>query len=170
MLDRVVDASHSWAVPAQSLDPALFVDAAGPTRAAVSFALTVVVAGWLVYAYGGRLDRAARTSLSRPLSSVLYGFVAFVLVGFVVAYGSTVLSTVGVDATVIGVLGAVTVVGVVLALSGLGFAVVGVWIAGALGLRDPLLGAVVWSAVVVVGIGGPTRAWVHRDAVAVQRR
>jgi hypothetical protein len=190
MFDGVGVVSGQLAVLGGDLTPAQFLEAPGPTRAAVSFLLTVLAGGWVVYVYGDRLRTTARGSLSRPLSSVLYGFVAAFVVGFVVTYGSTVLSAAGVAPSVVAVLGAVAVVGVLLVLGGLGFAVVGVWIAWTLGLRDPLLGvvvvgivsaaawavpwvavgAVVWAAIAVVGVGGPTRAWVHRDTLAVDRR
>lgn len=190
MFDGVGVVAGQLAVLGGELAPARFLEAPGPTRAVVSFLLTVLAGGWVVYVYGDRLRTAARGSLSRPLSSVLYGFVAVFVVGFVVTYGSTVLSAAGVAPSVVAVLGAVVVVGVLLVLGGLGFAVVGVWIAWTLGLRDPLfgvvvvgvvsaaawavpwvaVGAVVWAAIVVVGVGGPTRAWVHRDAVTVDRR
>jgi len=177
-------------VSSEAFTPARFLEAPGTTRAAVAFLLTVVAGGWVVYVYGDRLRTAARGSLSRPLSSVLYGLVAFVLVGFVVTYGSTALSMLGLAPSVVAALGAVAVVGGLLVLGGVGFAVVGVWTARTLGLRDPLVGVVVvgvvsaaawatpWVAVggvvsvglVIVGIGGPVRAWVHRDAIDVRRR
>jgi hypothetical protein len=189
MLDSVGVASCQWAVLGSGIEPTRFLEAPGPTRAAVSFLLTVLAGGWVVYVYGDRLLNVARGSLSRPHLSVLYGLVAFVLVGFAVTYSSTALSAVGVAPAVVAVLGAVAVVGILLVLGGLGFAVVGVWVAWTLGLRDPLLGvvlvgivsaaawampwiavgAVVWAVIVVVGIGGPTRAWVHRDALSIRR-
>jgi hypothetical protein len=175
--------------PLQAFDPAQVIPADPVTQAVGSFLLTVVVGGYVVYSRGGRLDTAARASMSAPLRSVVYGLLAFALSGFLLGYALTQLGQLGVPAGALVVAGVAGLGLFVAVFGGVGFAVVGVWATGTLGLRDPFLGlvgvgavgavvwvalpavaaAAVWIAIGAVGIGGPTRLWFHSDPARADR-
>lgn len=172
----------------QSLLPSALTDTPREVQALGAFLLTVLFGGLAVYRYGGRIDDAVDASMSRPVSAVGYGLIAYGLVAFVVVYVFTQLASFGLGTTVVGVLGAVTLLVFLVSLGGLGFVVVGTWLSRALGARDPwvglvgvalvgagawlllpfLLGLAVWLAMAAVGIGGPAREWIHADAVATE--
>jgi hypothetical protein len=167
----------------QSLDPSSLLDLSPTALAALAFLATVVFGGGVVYAAGGRVDRAVESSMTNPFVSVLYGVVAFGLVVFLVGYAYSQLARLGVGRNVFATLTVLLIGVLVLVLSGVGFAVVGVWLSDVAGTRDPWLGlvvvggvgavaflllplavaAVVWFAIAGVGVGGPTREWIHAD-------
>ncbi|MEF8775817.1 MAG: hypothetical protein V5A43_04845 [Haloarculaceae archaeon] len=170
-------------VAAQSVAPSAVRDLPGSVRAAVAFGLVVVVGAGILLRHTPFVDRAITTSMERPLTSFLYGVVAFGLVGFIgiflVAQGAQLgiaaptITTVG-----FGIAGAVMVV-----LGSLGYLVVGAKITDLTGERRPwngvvfgaAIGAVVWLVLPVVvavavwvlgaavGVGGPMREWLHAD-------
>lgn len=176
-------------VPLQALDPSVVADAPATVRAAAVFLTTVLFGGVVVYRYGGRVDEAAGASRERPLLAVVYGLGAFGFVLFVVAFGLSELSRAGVGLRVVSTFVFVALAVMVLSLGAVGFAVVGVLLADAFGFRDPMLGlvgaagasavawfllpvvpgALVWVVIAAVGVGGPTRRWVHRDSVDAAR-
>lgn len=162
----------------QPVDPTAVVDASGLVRAAASFVLVLAVGGILVYLFDGFVDRSVDSSAERPLTSVVYGLLAHVCVvfgGFLVFSQLSLVSSAGMPA------GLTVVVLAWVALSGLGLAVVGTTITEVAGERRLWLGtavgaavsAVIWvvfpflAGVVVLvvlvsmGIGGPTRKWLH---------
>lgn len=177
-------------LPVAVFDPSALLEAPASVRAAVGFLLTVVFGGAVIYRYGGRLDAAVDASTKNPLVSVVYGLIAYGLVGFFVAYGYTQLARLGVGTTALTVL-AVVVLGLfLLSLGGLGFVVVGVWFTETFGFRDVWIGLVgvglvaavalfvlpvalgllVWLAIAAVGVGGPTRRWIHAGGVDAEPR
>jgi hypothetical protein len=151
-------------------------------RAAVAFVLVVPFGVAILSRYGGLVERSVETSMGSPLVSVLYGFLTQVGLLFVGGVLSTQLANAGLGTTTLTV-GSTVVFGVVfLTLAGLGFAVVGAWLVerrgagprwqglgavaavGAAGwLLPALLGTAIWVGLVSVGIGGPTRKWIHAE-------
>jgi hypothetical protein len=178
----------AWLSPVQAFDAAAVVEAPASVRAAVVFVLTVAFGGAVIYRYGGRLDAAVEASMRSPIRSVVYGLIAYGLVGFFLAYGYTQLLRVGVGTTAITVVAVAVLGSFLFGLGGLGFAVVGLWFTRALGARDPWIGLVgvgfvgalalfalpfaagvlVWLGIAAVGVGGPTRTWMHAEAVDVE--
>lgn len=175
----------SWVL--QALDPSVVLDVPASVRAAAVFVLTVAFGGAVIYRYGGRLDAAVETSMSSPLLSVVYGLIAYGLVGFFTAYAYTQVIRIGVGTTLVTAVAVVVLGGFLLSLGGLGFVVVGHWLAELLGLQGPWVGLVgvglvsavalfvlpvavgvlVWLGIAAVGVGGPTRSWMHAEAVDV---
>jgi hypothetical protein len=173
-----------------AFDLASLLDAPPELRAGLSFLLTVLFGGALIYRYGGHVDRLVDTSMSSPLASALYGALAYGLAVFVVGYAYSQLSLVLAGSVLLRAAVAVALALVVLSLGGLGFVVVGAWAARAAGVGDPWLGligvggvaaaawlvlpvvgaALVWLAIAAVGVGGPTRRWIHADAADARAR
>lgn len=168
-------------VAAAQLDPATIVDAPASVRAVASFALVLLFGGALLVRYGGFVDRSVDALKERPLISVVYGAIAYGLVGFGCAYGISQLARLGAGSAVISTVGTALAGAVLLALAGLGFVVVGTLLTELQGHRQPwtglvvgasvgavvwfalplLAGVVAWLLVTAVGIGGPTRKWIH---------
>jgi hypothetical protein len=108
---------------------------------------------------------------------------AYGLVAFFGAYAFSQLSRVGVGATAVATVSGLVLMGILLSLGGVGYAVLGAWLADAAGFRDPFLGvvaaglvgavavlalpalpgAIAWFVVAAVGLGGPVKRWVHKD-------
>jgi hypothetical protein len=167
-----------------SVDVTSFVVASPAVRAAVSFAATVLFGGGIIYRYGHRLDDAVEASTAHPLQSVVYGVTAYGLGAFFALYAYSRLAVLGVGQGILSVLFAITLGVLVLSLGGLGFVVVGLWTTEVVGVEDPWMGLVgvgglsalawfvfpfavgvaVWVGIAAVGIGGPTRRWVHSSA------
>jgi hypothetical protein len=172
-----------------SIGPSTAIDAPASVRAVVSFVLVLAFGGVLLSRYEGFVDRSIDASRDRLLVSVVYGAVAYGLVGFVSLYGYTQLVRLGVGGAVLSVVSLAAGIGAVFALAGLGFLVVGTLVTELNGPRQPwtglvvgaaasavawlvlptLAGVVAWFLVTAVGIGGATRKWVHatRDERAV---
>lgn len=171
---------------AQSIDPSTVVDLPAPVRALGSFVLVLLFGGIVVYRYGEFVDHSVDVSMDRPVLSVVYGAIAYGLVLFLSGYTLSQLSRLGVASTAV-LTGLVAVVSVVvLVISGLGYAVVGTRLTELGGERRPWYGLVVgaaasalpwlflqpiaglaaWLAVAAVGIGGPTREWIHESRPA----
>lgn len=168
-----------------TLDPGVVFDAPAAVRAAVSFLVTVLLGGAIIYRYGGRVDVAARATRESPLLSVVYGLGAFGFVVFVVAFGLSELSRIGIGLRLVSVLVSVALLAMVLSLGAVGFGIVGALLADVVGVRDPMfglvgaagasaavwfalpfvVGALVWLLIAAVGIGGSTRRWVHQSPV-----
>lgn len=161
------------------------LDGHGPALAAVSFGLTVVFGGAAIYRYGGRLDELVAASMRRPLVSVVYGAAAYSIVVLLVGYAYSQLLRLAVGGTVLTALVVAVAAAVIFSLGGLGFVVVGAWVAEFVGVTDPWIGlvalgavsalvwvvlpvsigAVVWIGIASVGIGGPARLWLHEGSV-----
>ena len=172
-----------------TIGPSTAVDAPASVRAVVSFVLVLAFGGVLLLRYEEFVDRSIDASRDRLLVSVVYGAVAYGLVGFVSLYGYTQLVRLGVGGAVLSVVSLAAGIGAVFALAGLGFLVVGTLVTELNGPRQPwtglvvgaaasavawlvlptLAGVVAWFLVTAVGIGGATRKWVHatRDERAV---
>lgn len=174
-------------VALQALDPGVVVDAPAPVRAVGSFLLTVLFGGAVIYRHGGRIEEAVDASMARPLLSVVYGLIAYGLVGFFGVYAYSQLARIGVGTTALSLVAVVVLGGLLFSLGGLGFVVVGAWLTELLGIGDPwaglvgvglvsaaawlllpaAAGLVVWLGIAAVGIGGPTRQWMHAEAADV---
>jgi|AntDeeMetagen134_2_1112570.scaffolds.fasta_scaffold00073_10 hypothetical protein len=182
-LDRgamaAMDALDPRALSVQVVDPSVIVDAP-PARAIGAFVFVVLFGGLLLYRFDGVVDRAVDTSMERPAVSTAYGVTAHtcVLVFGVYFFGQvTRLSANGLVAAGAGAAVAIAVV----SLAGLGLTVVGARLTELVGERRPwyglvvgaalgastwllptvVAGLVVWTLLVSVGIGGPTREWIH---------
>lgn len=172
---------------AQAIDPSAIVDAPVAVRAAGSFVLVLLFGGALLYLAEEFVDRSVDASMESPLKSVGYGMVAQ---GIVVFFGVYAISQVGrISGSAVEVVGVALAV-FVLALAGLGFTVVGARlteIAGERRLRPGVvvgatisavvwlapsfvLGLLAWTFVAAVGVGGPTKRWLHASkSVDVER-
>ena len=159
------------------------VDASGPVLAGVSFVLVLLFAVGLLGRRPAAVGRAVdRTVDGSPLAAV-YGVVAFALVAAVGGYGLFQLARVGLGGTTLRWLGALVVGTALTTLGSFGYLVVGAALTQVEGPRRPLLGAAVgavvsalpwlvlpalpalavWTLVAAVGLGGPTRHYVHDD-------
>jgi len=169
----------AWA-PAQ-VDPTVVVDVSAPVRAIGSFLAVLLVGGSLHVRFEGPLDRAVRDVMDRPRVAVFYGLFAYGLVFFVALYANDILIRVGAIDTPLGYAVVAFLFLGVLAVSGVGFLVVGRIVteyrAGRRSWLDPVLGALIstvpwlvlpfvpgllaWIALAAFGVGGRTRTWVH---------
>lgn len=175
----IMDAAPFSMIPVQAIEPTAVIDAP-PIRAVGSFVLVVLVGGVLLYRFDGFVDRSADMSMERPAVSTVYGVAAQ---GTVLLFGLYLFSQVmrfSTNALVVTVSG-VVVAAAVVGLSGLGLTVVGSLLTELTGKRRPWYGLVVgaalgasawlvpaasvglavWVLLVSIGIGGPTREWVH---------
>lgn len=172
----------------QSFDPSVVVAAPGSVRAVAAFLSVVLFGGFAVYRWGGRLDELVDESMGAPLRSVGYGFALFAVIVLLVGYVVSTLARLLVGTGLVPLL-ALGFGLLVLAVSGIGFAVVGAWLADAAGFRDPwiglvavgavgaaawfllplALGGLVWLTIAAVGVGGAARRWVHADAATPRR-
>jgi hypothetical protein len=168
-------------VAAAQLDPATAVDAPASVRAIASFALVLLFGGALLVRDDGFVDRSVDALKERPLASVVYGGIAYGLVGFGCAYGISQLARLGGGSAVVLIVGTAIAGIVLLTLAGLGFVVVGTLLTEIQGQRQPwtglvvgasigavvwfalplLAGVVAWLLVTAIGIGGPTRKWIN---------
>ncbi|MFC6838050.1 hypothetical protein [Halomarina ordinaria] len=171
-------------LPLQAVDLPSALATPGPTRAVAAFLSTLVFGGAVLYRYGGRLDEAVDATAANPLVSALYGLAAYGLAVFLVGYAYSQLARLGVVSPAVATLVGSVLAVLLLSLAGLGFVVAGTWLTTAVGGRDPWLGLVgvgavgalvwlvfpfglalvVWFGIAGVGVGGPTRRWIHRDA------
>lgn len=178
------------ALPLQAFEPVARLGSSPPTRAMAAFLASTLVGGFVVYRYGGRVDDAVEASTANPLVSAVYGVMAYGLVAFFGAYAFSQLSRVGVGATAVATVSGLALIGILLSLGGVGYAVLGTWLADAAGFRDPFLGVaaaglvgavavlalptlpgtVAWFVVAAVGLGGPAKRWVHEDNAKRQAR
>jgi hypothetical protein len=174
--------------PLQALGPSALTGTPTEIRAGVCFLLTVAFGGAVIYRYGSRLDGFVDASMSSPLLSALYGVMAYGIVAFMTGYAYSQLSQLLVGSPLLPLVVGAVFAAFVLALGGLGFVVVGAWLARAAGFGDPWLGLIgvggasavawlvlpvavaglVWLVIAAVGIGGPARRWIHADAAEVR--
>lgn len=176
---------------ARSFDPVAIIELPGYYLAAGSFVLVLVFSAAIRLRYGGYVDDSVETSMERPHVSVLYGFIAFGLVGFLGGLGLSQLVQFGITSRKVGIIAAIIIAVAVLLLVGLGYAVVGAWVTGlwdtqrtwdglvcgaglsAVGwlVLPPLAGALAWFALGAVGVGGPMRVWMHSErSVEIERK
>jgi predicted membrane channel-forming protein YqfA (hemolysin III family) len=173
--------SSGLALAVGGFDPSTFADT--PWLRAVAAFLLVVPAGLAVLGrYGGVVDRSVEASLESPFVSVVYGFLAHIVLFFVAGVLSTQLANTGLDPTVLQAGSSATLGVIFLALAGLGFAVLGTWLVDLRGegqrwhgfvavaavgagvwLLPSVAGLVLWMLLVSVGVGGPTRRWIHAE-------
>jgi len=152
-------------------------------RAAASFVL-VVLFGVVVLSWSRRfVAGSVEASMDQPHVSVVYGLIAYGLVGFLGFLLLMQLSLVGLtDSSLVYVAGGLVGVGMSV-LAGLGYAVVGsaiVELAGerrlynglvlgailsalALLVFPPLVGLLAWVVLAALGVGGPVRRWMHDE-------
>lgn len=172
---------YNWLALIQTLDPSFVVDAPRVVQAAVLFLVMILFGCVAFYAYRGRIDEAVDASVERPLSSALYGVMAYGVVVFLTGYAYSQLSRLGIGTTTLSFLAVGVLAVILLTLGGFGFVVVGTILTEVVGGRDPrlglvgvsgvssvawlllpfVLGVVVWIGFAAVGIGGATRRWVH---------
>ncbi|WP_435183648.1 hypothetical protein [Halobellus sp. EA9] len=168
-------------VTAQIGDPSALFGLSGPAYAGLSFVSVLIAAVTLIDRREDFVDRAVDRVGSTSLIAVFYGLLPFALVGFIGGYVLSQAARVGVGGATM-VQGWVLVVGLVGAsFAGLGYLVVGTVLTEMEGARRPWHGAVVgsvlsavpwlvlptlpailvWFLVPAIGLGAPTRRWVH---------
>jgi len=175
-------------IPLQTLDPAVVTEAPATVRALAAFLASTFFGGFVLYRWGNRVSDAVEASASNLGLAAIYGVFAYGLLSFVVVYAYTQLASLGVGLVALTVVGGIVLGGGLLTLGGLGFAVVGSYLADSAALGDPwlglvgvglavavavlvlplLLGVIVWFGIAAVGIGGPVRKWIHADAAERQ--
>lgn len=181
-----------WIVPgvasAQSLDPSAVTETTGQVRAVGSFLLVFLCGGAILHLFAGFVDRSTDALLERPAVAVVYGLLAYVIVGFFGAYATDLLVRSGLANTPAAYVAPAILFGGSLVLGAVGFVVLGTVLTDLWGHRQPQTGLVVgaavsaaawlafplvgsvlsWVVVSAVGIGGATRRWVHAsEAVEV---
>lgn len=159
-------------------------------RAVGAFLLVLPFGGVVLTRYDGLLERSVDASMDSPLVSLIYGVGAHLAIFFAAMVFSNQLLSAGVSQDMLSAGRAAVLAIVMLALAGLGFAVVGAILTDLRGERRPQLGLVVaaaagvagllllpllgglavWVLVVSVGIGGPTRRWVHAEKTKEAKR
>jgi len=172
-------ASAGW-IPAQ-VDPTVVVDVGRPVRAVASFLVVLLVGGVVHARFEGRLDRAVEDVMDRPRVAVVYGLFAYSMLLFAGFYANDILLRVGAIGTPLGSAVVVSLLLGVVAVSGVGFSILGTIVGdlrtGRRSWLDPVLGAAistvpwlvlpftpavaVWVALAAFGVGGRTRTWVH---------
>ncbi|EMA47912.1 hypothetical protein [Halococcus saccharolyticus] len=175
----VVDAVGSGASSVQAIDPTTVVDAP-PARAIGAFVFVMLFGGVLLWRFDGFVDQSVDSSMERLTVSTVYGVTAHACVLFFGVYFFGQVTRLSANRLVVAGAGAAVAVAVV-GLAGLGLTVVGARLTELVGERRPwyglvvgaVLGAsawllpaaaaslVVWVLLVSVGIGGPTREWIH---------
>lgn len=163
--------------------PPGLADAPGPVLAAVSFAFVLAFGVGLLSWRPDAVDRAVDRTVDGSPLAVVYGLVAFALVAVVGGYGLSQAARAGLDGATLRWLGALVVGTALAALASFGYLVVGAYVTEIEGPRRPWIGAVVgavasavpwlalptlpalavWTLVAAVGLGGPTRHYVHDD-------
>lgn len=158
------------------------LELSGPARGALSFALVLLVGVGLLIRREAAVDRAVDLAADGSPLAVVYGLIAFGLLGFVAGY---LLTQTAEFAPEPGLIQAILVLAGLAAvvLGGFGYAVVGVWITDIEGARRPWPGAVLgaalsavpwlvlpgvvallgWMLLAAVGLGSVTRHWVHGE-------
>lgn len=162
------------------VDVGTFTGLPGPYRAAAVFVVVLAIGTVLVSRYESRVDRAVDQTKDWSPLALLYGLLAFVLVGVIAAYVVTQvarLNVVGAPLIAITVAGA----GSLAVLATFGCVVFGTWLTEIEGARRPWPGVVIgavlcavpWlvlptlpslaacALLAAVGLGSPTRNWVH---------
>ena len=166
-------------------EPSAVLDAPGPIRGLAAFLLVSAVGGLLLWRYEAFVGRSIEASMTRPLSSLGYGAAAHAVIAFAGLYLTTRLAQFVVYGQNVGIVGVLAGVLLVVLAGALGFTVVGStlveygweprpWlgllvgalIAGAAGSLGLVAGGVLWFVVVSMGIGGPTRRWLHADVTS----
>ena len=173
------------ALPTQVTVGRLFttVESSGPLRGVLSFFVMFVLALAVLRLRGPTVDRAVdRTADGSPVA-VVYGVVAFGLVALVGGYGLSQVARVGIGAWVLQPAGIATVGGALATLGAFGYVVLGVYLTDLMGGRNPLLGALSgavvsalpwlvlpplpalggWILLAAVGLGAPTRRYIHGE-------
>jgi len=180
MTDIPATIADPGVIPTQ-IDPGIILDIGGPTRAVISFLAVLLVGGLVRARFDGLLDQAVDDVVDRPRVAIIYGLFAYGLVLFGGLYISDILLRVGATGTSFGHAVLVFLTVGILAVSGVGFLVVGSIVedlrSGRQGWLGPFLGATistvpwlvlpftasvaVWIALAAFGVGGRTRTWVH---------
>lgn len=174
---RLVDGLIS-ALLLQLPDPTTFIELPRPVRGVIVFSLVLVLGAGIVWRYEPLLERGIGASMDHPLSALGYGVAAHLTIAFFSFYGMSQLQRVTSTEYPLATAGTILTVSVLFVFAAYGFTVVGKAVverrggyyrwaglllgattAGVLALVDLEVGAVVWVAVVSVGIGGPVRNW-----------
>lgn len=171
---------------AQSVDLSIVTGLSASARAAVSFTFVLAFGAAVLYRFGEFVDHSIDSSMEQPFVSFIYGVLAYVFVGFISAYTVSQVVQIGIAVTILTVVSLVFMGGIMLTLAGLGYTVIGARITEMQGERRPWLGLVIgatvsglwwlflpflhgllaWIVVAAVGVGGPTRSWLHDSRTA----
>jgi hypothetical protein len=166
-------------VAAAQVDPSTITEASSLVRALISLLLVLLFGGVVRYLYEEFVEESIASSMDQPLNSFIYGILALGGVAFLGGYLITQVGRLQVG-PLLSLAQIITGV-LYLTLAGLGFTVVGtritellderqLWYGVAIGaiisagawlIPSFLLALIVWSLVAAVGVGGPTRDWLH---------
>lgn len=170
-------------IPPLVAGPPQLTDASGPALAVASFALALAFGAGLLTWRPETVDRAADRAVEGSPLAVGYGLVAFAVVAVVGGYGLSQAARAGLGGATVRWLGVLVVGTALAALGSFGHLVVGTYLTELEGPRRPWVGAVVgavasavpwlalptlpalavWTLVAAVGLGGPTRHYIHDD-------
>lgn len=190
MWDPLGPTSLGLAVPAVGTDslaiggtiPAWRFEAiSGPVRAVAAFLLVLAIGGILLSVRAEFVDRSIDLSMDRPVASLLYGIIAYVLMGFLGGIAILQTTQLGMGTQLLITVGLVVVALALLVVGSLGYVVLGTGVTELFGERNPwnglvfgaaigavgwivfpgLVAGAVWLVGAAAGIGGPMRAWMH---------
>jgi hypothetical protein len=177
-------------IPLQVGDPSALFGLSGPVLSALSFVSVLAVGVVLLRWRGPLVDRAVDRVVDGSPVAVVYGFMAFGLVAFAAGYLTTQVPTFAPAPGPVRTAGSLLSAVALVALAGFGYLVLGTYLTQLEGGRRPWPGVVVgaalsavpwtvlptlpalavWVAVSAVGLGSPTRHWVHDTRTAERER
>ena len=168
---------------AQIGDLSVLFGLSGEVYAGLSFLAVLLSGVLLLVARGGFVDRAVNRVVEGSPVAVLYGVLPFFFVAFAGGYALNQFARAGVAGPLLAQGWSLLVVLVAIGFTGLGYLVVGTYLTEIEGERRPWHGAVVgavlsalpwlllptvpavllWALGAAVGLGAPTRRWVHGE-------
>lgn len=172
---------------AQPVDPSVATSVPPAVRALASFVLVAVIGAAIRSRYDETADRAVDAIVDRPKIAIVYGLLAFAILGFLGTYAGSVIARAPVGQTAFLTLALVVLSAAFLVLVALGHLVVGTLLTQLSGRLTPFQGLVLgaalsslgwlflslpgalvaWLLVGAFGIGGLTREWVHASRADV---
>jgi hypothetical protein len=165
------------------VDPSTVGQLPATYLAAGSFVLVLAFGTLVLWRSQRFIEHGIDTSMAQPHMSVVYGLIAYGLVGFLGFLILMQLSFVGVTSPSFRYVAIGLVAVAMLSLAGPGYAIVGTRLVDLQGSRQPWnglalgavlsaaswlvlplqLAALVWLLVAALGIGGPVREWMHDE-------
>ncbi|MGM0606330.1 MAG: hypothetical protein ACQETB_11765 [Halobacteriota archaeon] len=192
----IVDAVQAEAVQigslisALSIDPAFVLELSELLRAVIAFVVVLGIGGLVLHRRERFVNRSIDATMDRPMKGVIYGVAMHGGVVMILGYSyAQLVQFVTIGSFTVSILLGVTAAAWLL-LSGVGFTVLGISLVELMSHRQiapgVVLGAaisalvatipsivaagVVWILLVSIGIGGPTREWVHASPEEITNR
>ena len=165
------------------VDPSAAAQLPATVLATGSFLLVLAFGTIALWRSREFVERGIVTSMRQPHMSLVYGLIAYGLVGFIGFLLLIQLSFAGISDSSFRYVALALIGAGMLSLAGPGYAIVGTRVLDQVGGRQPWnglalgavlsatsllvlplqLGALVWLLVAALGIGGPVREWMHAD-------